>query len=172
MKIKVWFSVLLVLLMIFVLYGSAWARGGSPEPGPCEEPPEVITGPFIWGTFTVARDKKTLSSEANAHYNVQIRLRRLCQEHLFSFFSELLIGDSTFYIDDCYETNLCDVLEAELLDWYTGFGAQPCLMGVGEAFGLSGTPVIQRIIITNRDFCGCEDAMIAGRVVIRVVPTE
>jgi hypothetical protein len=171
---------LLAFVMIVGISGDAFTYGGHAEPGSCEvEPSGKITGPYVMGTFTVARDKMTLISENKAHYNVQFLLKHGREVHLFSFTAELLPDDSTEYIGDCYETHLCDVEESDLTEWsdsnndgIAGFGHQPCQLGVGEAFGMEGTPVIVDLKITERDFCGCENAMIAGTVVIGFVPPE
>jgi hypothetical protein len=170
--------ILLALLMIVGISEEAFSYGNEPEPGSCAyEPTGKITGPYLKGTFTVARDKLVLQygSEEPQHYNVQFLLKWGNRKHLFSFFATLLDNDYSWDgvgdPPDCYDTFLCGVQASDLMEW-DEFGNQPCILGVGEAFGLEGTPVIVELEITERDFCGCEDAMIAGTIIIGVVPPE
>lgn len=155
MKRSKMFPLVLVLMFILGFYGVAFSMGY--EDPACQYPPDPSRGPYLYGTFTVARDQSSCSQyEECAHYNVHIVLRhKLNEVRLFSFPTALGTG------------NLCGY-EASVLK--TEFARFPCNLGVGEAFGLGGFPVISDLYIVKRDFCGTPDEMIHGLITIRVVP--
>lgn len=159
-----------LVLMAFVLacilgfYGLAFAGGGEPCPGCCNNPPLPRSGQFLFGTFTVARDKSACGLSTNPTlngYDVQISLRhKLIQVHLFSFHAPLGTGDLCGY-------------DAATLE--ATFAKYPCALEVGEAFGFDPAkyfPVISDLYIAQQDFCGTPDEMISGFVTIRLVPIK
>ena len=153
----------LVLALVFILgsYGVAFSGGGEPCPGCCNNPPAPTSGQYLYGTFTVARDKSACGLgdiSALKGYDVQIVLRhRLNEVHLFSFHTPLGTGD------------LCGYDASQLK---TAYVKLPCALEVGEAFGfdpLKYFPVISDLYITNKDFCDTPDEMISGLITIRLV---
>jgi hypothetical protein len=157
------FPWLLAFVLIFGFYGTAFSGGGPEDPacpaGTDEDPlPEPTAGPYLYGTFTVARVVGLLG-DFDTTYSVQITLRRKWKTHLFSFQSPLGEG------------NLCELDERELMEI---FKRLPCQLGVGDAFGLEGIPVIKKLWITvvESELCGGPGEMIRGWIWIRVVPDE
>jgi len=167
------FELVLIVMFILGLYGFAFGEGGEPGGSCPADLPQPNSGPFVWGEFTVALDKSGCSvgySDQCANYVLHAKLRRFGKVHLFSYHTTGLSG-----------INLCDYKVSELKELYKRV---PCLLDVGQAFGLQGIPVIAELIISKRDFCkigldnpplpGFDDvpinAMISGEVVIRVVP--
>jgi hypothetical protein len=170
MKAKI---ILLVLALAFVLgfYGIAKSGDGPTDPA-CSTLPNPTAGPFLLGAFSVAYDKSEYSLTEPAlvgHYNVHIALKRFNQTHLFSFPASVP------------NQNLCTFTAS---DFKAEFAKHPCKLGFGQAFGLSGTPVIVDLVILKRDFCdsppvgfpysGFDNvpvgAMVLGDIIIRVVP--
>jgi hypothetical protein len=155
MKKIVLFAPLMMLVAVFGFYGTALCAGFGPEGG--QDCPTVMpvptAGPYLVGAFSAAYDKSEVS---DGHVNVHVTLSRYLKVHLFSFSA----GSSQ---------DLCAVQPAALKD---AFDRVPCFMGVQEAFGLAGVPVITNIQIYKKDFCdvGYPQAMIEGTITIRVVP--
>jgi hypothetical protein len=156
--------VLPVLVLILLLVFSGMAMAGEPAGCPDLDPTK---GPFLFGTFTAARDKSFCTnqySEACPHYyEFHVVLTHRLKVHLFSF------------VADLEDLRLCDYVASNPNDpdnpGLKEIGAKlPCILGVGEAFGLTGVPVIYNLKITGRDFCGTADEMILGLITIRVVP--
>ena len=152
---------LIVLLVIFGFCGAGLC-GGGPEGGEwCtkEAIPDPTAGPYLVGAFSAAYDK---GADTDGHVNVHVTLSRYLKVHLFSFAA----GHGT--------KSLCEWTPAELKE---SFRRVPCFMGVQDAFGLTGMPVITNIQIYKKDFCTVDpglgyppDAMIEGTITIRVVP--
>ena len=165
-KIYLWFF---GFVFIFGFYGIVLWDGGALG-GPscnCQPWPEPTSGPFLLGDFTVAFEKSLYMEVELPYYNFQVKLKRGTQIHLYS--RSLQSGGR----------NICDYTDAEIKDLYQKL---PCIMGVGEDYGLSGVPVIYDLKVTSRDWCGekigiqyppsyeAQDAMISGKITIRVVP--
>jgi hypothetical protein len=152
------------LVLILVLAFSGIAMAGEPGPGLCVLPDKPTSGPFLYGTFTAARDQSTCSETYPSdcgHYNFHLVLTYKHKVHLFS--TPAILKDLCNYVasnpDDPDHPGLKEL------------GAKiPCILEVGEAFGLTGVPVIYNLYITERDFCGTEHEMIHGLITIRVVP--
>jgi hypothetical protein len=174
---------ILMFISIFFFYGIAMADGGGPEnPGSdcdCFEQQDVqpTSGPFLWGTFTVARDRETFgvppsgdfgSPDPYDHFNVHVTLRRFGEVHLFHTFRRVPDGIS----DGLY--NLCDLTDAELKEAYERLA---CDLEVEQAFGLTGTPVLVSLKV-KQDECfvptsggDSPEQMIKGTILLRIVPT-
>jgi len=154
MKKKKMIYLAMALAMVFGFSGVALGGGGGPEDPACDVLPEPTSGRFIWGSFTVAMDTSTCSQEwpECAHFNVHVVLRRFGHVYLYSFPATLGTGDVCSY---------------SASDFKTTFARVPCTLEVGQDFGLEGVPVIKSLRITRQD---CDDQMIKGRIVIRVVP--
>ena len=162
-------SMAFVLACILGFYGLAFAGGGEPCPGCCDNPPAPTCGPYLYGTFTVARDKSACGISGNPAlmgYDVQITLRyKAIRVHLFSFHAPLGTGDLCGY-------------DAATLE--ATFAKYPCPLEVGQAFGFDPAkyfPVISDLYIVQRDFCGTPstpnpDEMISGVITIRLVPIK
>jgi len=156
----------LTIVVIFGFYGVAIGGGWEPCPGCCPDTlPAPDHGPYLYGTFTAARDKSESSLyPEHAVYDVHVILRRkLNQVHLFSFPAPAPLSvppAPTDYVLCGYETSDIKVLLAKI----------PCSWRFSEPFGLPGVPVISELYITKRDFCGTPDEMIHGLITIRVVP--
>ena len=171
----------LMLATIFCFYGIALADGGGPEnPGSdCDcfdtQDPQPTSGPFIWGAFTVARDIETFgvecsfaSSDPCDHFNVHVTLRRFGQVHLFHTFRRVPdgIGDGIY--------NICDLTNDELKEAYKRLA---CDLDVEEYFGLTGTPVLVKLKVKQRECFipssggDTDQQMIKGTILLRVVPT-
>ncbi|MFZ1991892.1 MAG: hypothetical protein WAW96_19215 [Alphaproteobacteria bacterium] len=151
---------LLVLVSILGFYGVAFSGGGYEGSGCPATLPEPTSGPILYGTFTVARDRITFGIEGYDHYNVHIVLRhKLNQVHLYSFLAPL--GTK----------GLCDYEEPEIKEI---FAKQPCILIDPSDFDLpiTSVPVIYDLQISKRDFCTSTvgDEMIFGLIAIRVVP--
>jgi len=165
MKRNMMISSILALLMIVGLCKVAFGGGGFEGSG-CEPEnlPPPNSGPYLYGIFTVARDKSecTLFTHPDecGHYNVHAVLFRETKLHLFSFTSSMGVGD------------LCD--SGIYNKWIKNeFASYPCMLEVGEAFGFGSTkytPVITKVSIIKKDSCGTLDEMIYGLVTIRLVP--
>jgi hypothetical protein len=153
---------LMVLVMIFGFQGAALC-GAGPEGGEwcsTEDIPPATAGPYLVGAFSAAYDK---GEGTDGHVNVHVTLTRYLKVHLFSFAAGFV-------------PNLCALKPADLKE---AFSRVPCIMGVQDAFGLSGWPVITNIQIFKKDFCKFDpnvdppypvDAMIEGTLTLRVVP--
>jgi len=169
------FPLVLALVSTLGFYGIAFGEGGEPGSSCPEVLPPPKSGPFIWGEFTVALDKSgcTLAfPDQCANYVLHTKLKRFGNVHLFSYNTTGLSG-----------RNLCSYTVSELKELYKRV---PCLLNVGQAFGLEGIPVITELVILKKDFCTIDEnnpalseevypdvpleAMISGDVVIRVVP--
>lgn len=158
MKRKMIISLLLALVVILCSHGVAFSRGSGFEDPTCLNLPQPSSGPFLYGTYTVARDKSSCSIDmptACGHYNVHVVLQKRTKIHLFSF-SDMGTGD------------LCSLGAAGLKKTFAPY---PCIINVEDAFGISGVPVIVDLNITKKDFCGTPDEIIQGQVTIRIVPT-
>ena len=167
------FPMILTLLFLFIFYGVALGNGGARgNPGcNCQSWPEPTAGYFLWGDLTIAFDKLLYGEVGLPYYNIQAQLKRGTQVHLYS--RSLPSGGK----------NICDYTPYELIDPTNGYGKLPCIMGIEEDFDLSGVPVIYDLKVTHKDFCGekidghyppsyeAQDAMISGKITIRVVPT-
>jgi len=148
-------------------------REASPGEGcPSDLPPP--SGPFIFGNFTVALDKSqcSVTFPEYANYVMHAQLTKSGKIHLFSYQTPGLSG-----------RNLCSYTVSEVKELYKRV---PCLLDVGQVFGLQGIPVISELVILKKDFCTIGpdnpaldevlypnvplNAMISGVVVIRVVP--
>lgn len=147
------------LMCVFGFYGIALS-GGWEDPA-CQNPPAPTSGHFIRGSFTVDLDEITRGFPDYEHYNVHLVLKRGNKVHLFSFPSSVGTKGLCDYKVEDPDSNL---------GLKTIFAKIPCNLRIGEAFDLSGFPVIADLTITNKDFCGTDEAMIAGDIVIRVVP--
>jgi hypothetical protein len=164
MKSKCFLSLILVILMIGFISSPALAGGGPEETGDCLILPAPAAGPFIWGTWTVARDQSSCTgiciteNEQFAHYNIHIVLRRFGKVHVFSSLSEGEFGDLSL------------LTEADLLDDTFGWKKLPCQLDVGAAFGIEGTPVIKNLKIRQVENGGSFNETMYGTVLIRVVP--
>jgi hypothetical protein len=156
MKRSKMFPLVLSLMFILGFHGVAFSMGY--EDPACQSPPAPTSGPYLYGTFTVALDEVTLGIEGYEHYNVHVVLWHRNNQHLFSFPAP---------VEQLGVYNLCDYVASFVK---TEFAKIPCNLGVGEAFGLTGFPVITNLYIVKRDFCGTEDEMISGLITIRVVP--
>lgn len=185
MKMKRSSMIALVLALVFVLgfYGVAFSGGGEPTKSCPQDMPDPTSGPFLFGAFTVALDKSycgVINADVCSHYTIQLTLARFgksSQLHLFSFSTPSPVTN----------TSICSLSNSDIKDAYK---RMPCLLNVGQAFGLEGTPVIADLHITKKDFCtigpgnpsltdlsnmtGFDkvpiNAMISGEVVVRVVP--
>jgi hypothetical protein len=162
----------LALVSILGFYGIAFGEGGEPGPSCPQSLPPPNSGPFIFGSFTVALDKSQCGIDFPecANYVMHAQLTKRGTVHLFSYNTPGLSG-----------RNLCSYTVSELKELYKRV---PCLLDVGQAFGLQGMPVIAELVILKKDFCtiGADNpalvgfpevpvnAMISGAVVIRVVP--
>jgi hypothetical protein len=158
MKRKIIISLLLVLVVIFCSHEVAFSKGGGFEDPACLNLPQPSSGTFLYGTYTVARDKSSCSIDlptACGHYDVHVVLQKKNKIHLFSFY-DMGTGD------------LCGLGAAGLKKTFEPY---PCIINVEEAFGIAGVPVIVDLNITRKDFCGTPDEMIQGQITIRVVPT-
>jgi hypothetical protein len=158
MKRKMMVSLVLASVVILCFYGLAFSRGGGFEDPTCQKLPKPSSGPFLYGTFTVARDKSSCSIDmpnACGHYDVHVVLQKKNKIHLFSF-------------SDMGTDDLCSLGAAGLMNT---FKKAPCYFNVEEAFGIAGVPVVVDLNITRKDFCGTPDEMIQGQVTVRVVPT-
>lgn len=150
---------ILVLVCILGFYGVAFSgAAGEPCPACCPgDLPPATSGPFLYGTFTVAVDKVTLGwGDPFEHYNVHVVLHHMFSQHLFSFPVPLT-------------ESLCD-FEASYIK--EAFARIPCLWMFGEPFGFDPAkfvPVISDLYISKKDFCGTGDDMILGVVTIRLV---
>jgi len=159
-----------VVALILGFYGIALGEGGFEDPT-CDKLPDPKHGPFIKGEFTVALDKSDCSiynvSEC-AHYNLHAKLKHGNQTHLISFLTSM--GGY----------NICTATASQLKELYKRV---PCSKNIGGIFGYPGIPVIADMSITETDFCSGGatlpgfpdvplDAMIAGEIVIRVVPVN
>lgn len=156
---------LMVLAVIFGCCGTALCGGAGPEGGEwCnnEAIPPATAGPYLVGAFSAAYDK---GADTDGHVNVHVTLTRYLKVHLFSFAAGFPLSG-----------NLCTLKPADIKE---SFSRVPCLMGIEQAFGLSGWPVITNIQIFKKDFCKFDpnvppyypvDAMIEGTITIRVVP--
>lgn len=157
MKRNVPVSLLLVLTVLFGFHGVALGTAGGPGGGEqCSDDAVSIPateGPYLLGTFSAAYDK---SESSDGHVDVHVTLTRFLKVHLFSFAAG-------------YAEDICE-LDSQILK--ESFKRVPCLIGVEQAFGLTGIPVITQIRVLKKDFCseGYPDAMIEGIVTIRVVP--
>jgi hypothetical protein len=155
-------TLVLSFLYVLIFCDIAISGGFEPCPGCCPDTlPSPDHGPYLYGTFTAARDKSQCSVDFPAecaHYNAHVVLRhRLNQVHLFSFPVSLQSPGNLL----CgYEASDIKELLAKV----------PCTWGFNEPFGLLGVPVISDLYITKRDFCGTPDEMIHGLITIRVVP--
>lgn len=156
MKKRIFSLAMLALVGVFTLYGNAFG-GGGPEGAGCTDLPEPKRGPFLQGNFTVALDEITaITIPELAHYNIHLVLEGKGETHLFSTAASLGAVGVCDVSDEWVEVNFNDI---------------PCKLGVGDAFGLEGTPVIYKVKIKERDFCDDPlKAMISGKIVIRVVP--
>ncbi len=187
---------ILILVCILGLYGVAFSGGGEGGAYVCDPTLLPNSGPFLYGTFTVARFNKNL-----CHYNpglpfcgydVQIMLEyRLTKAHLFSFQAVLGTGDLCGYDSPTLEQIFVNL---------------PCSLGVGDAFGFDPAkyqPVISDISIIKKDSCKADvcnpqnpnyatdcwnyngivggqqqtiyyspDEMISGLITIRLVPVK
>jgi len=153
---------LMVLVVIFGFCGAALSGGAGPAGGEwctSEAIPPATAGPYLTGAFSAAYEKGEL--DPGGHVNVHVTLSRYLKVHLFSFAAG-------------FAPNLCALKPADLKD---AFERLPCLMGIEQAFGLTGWPVITKIQIFKKDFCSVDpalgyplDAMIEGTLTIRVVP--
>ena len=180
---------ILILVCILGLYGAAFGGGGEGGGSGvgCDSTLLPKSGPFLYGSFTVARFNKPLcpgtSTSLFCGYDVQIMLEyRLTQAHLFSFQTPLGTGD------------LCEFDSSQLETIYVN---APCQLMVGEAFEFDPAkyqPVISDINIIKQDFCKADvcnsanpnyladckfdasgtpyspDEMISGLITIRLVP--
>jgi hypothetical protein len=152
-------TLVLSFVYIFIFYGVAIGGGFEPCEGCCPDIlPDPDHGPYLYGTFTAARDKSEASTYPEyAVYDVHVVLRhKINQVHLFSF----PVPAPADYILCSYETSYIKGTLAKA----------PCTWGFSEPFGLPGVPVISHLYITKRDFCGTPDEMIQGLITIRVVP--
>lgn len=160
----------LVLALVFILgfYGVAFSGGGEPCPGCCDNPPAPTSGQYLYGTFTVARDKSEASTFPDyAGYDVQIVLQYKLNQHLFSFFAPL--GDGHLC---AVKVSNPDLNRPGLKEM---FGGAPCALEVGKAFGFDPTkyfPVISDVYIAKKDFCDTPQEMILGLITIRLVPIK
>lgn len=154
MKKKMVISFFTALLTVLGLYGIAICGGGGPEDPACMNLPEPKSGEFIHGTFTVSMDNSDCSQENNEckHFNVVVELKWNHHVHLYSFPATLGSG------------NLCAFSAKELKN---KFSSRACTLKVGENFHLDGTPVISYLMITHQQ---CDDNLIKGELIIRVVP--
>lgn len=162
MKRSKLFASLLAVVFILVFYGVAFSGGGAePCPGCCPTTlPAATSGPFLYGTFTVAQDKITSGwGVGYDHYNVHIVLHHGLDQHLFSF--PVPLGAE----------GLCAY---EASDIKAEFARIPCSWKFGEPFGFDPAkyvPVISALYIAKKDFCDTPpDEMILGFVTIRLVP--
>jgi len=157
-NIIVW---LFVLLLVLAFSGIAVAGEGNPA---CGVLPSPTSGQFLVGTFTAARDKSYctgLNLTLCGHYNFHVFLAHGRKQHLFS--TPVTLEDLTLCTYVASNPNGDNGLKE--------LGAKiPCLLGVGEAFGLTGVPVIYDLKIVETDFCGTDDEMMLGFITIRVVP--
>lgn len=158
-------AVMVVLLVVTGICGSAMGGGRGPEDPVCTDLPKPNRGPFIWGTFTVALDAGSCSidfPDLCQHFNVHAVLQNLREVHLYSFSAEAFDAELGTIID------LCALSSAALQE---EFARVPCSLSIGQDFGLTGTPVIKQLKITKRDFCGdSQKQMLQGWILIRVVP--
>jgi hypothetical protein len=167
MKISRIVPLVATVVCIFGFYGVAFCGGG--EGGACDSPPDPTRGPFLYGTFTAARDNSEcvgILPDLCGHNNVHIVLRhKLNQVHLFSF------STPTGAKSLCdYEASNPDPSDPGLKEI---FASKPCGENFGEPFGFSPAnyfPVIHEIFISKKDFCGTTDEMILGLITIRLVP--
>jgi hypothetical protein len=152
---------------MFGLSGEALGdSGGNPDPNPVCPPdasglPSPDHGKFLRGEFTVAKGKcACLNYPEDWHYDVHVTLKWGNQIHLYSFTAAMVSG------------GLCNVTSEDLK---SAFALFPCNMYGGVIpgnFGLSGIPVITNLEILHTDFCGTDNEMIKGELVLRVVPVE
>jgi hypothetical protein len=171
----------LMLATLFCFYGIVLADGGGPEdPGSdCTcfdtQDPQPTSGPFIWGTFTVARDRETFGVPPNFdnptpydHFNVHVTLRRFGQVHLFHTFRRVPDGIAAG------DYNICDLTNDELEEAYERLA---CDLEVEQYFNLTGTPVLVNLKVTQRECFvptnggDTPEQMIKGAILLRVVPT-
>lgn len=167
----------LMLATLFWLSGVALADGGGPEEPSSDctcldtmnPPPQPTSGPFLLGEFTVARDRKTFDDGVEGHFNIHVTLRRLGEAHLFHTWRRVPEG----IIGGDYR--ICDLTDAQLKQAYKRLA---CDMGVEQHFGLTGTPLIFSLCVTQRECVSVEEypldtaeQMIKGVIVLRVVPT-
>jgi hypothetical protein len=172
----------LALAAMFCFYGTVLADGGGPEdPGSdcaCFDTMDIkpTSGPFIWGEFTVARDRDAFGVECNFedgfencdHFNVHVTLRRFGEVHLFHTFRRVAtdIANGTY--------NICDLSDADLKGAYERLA---CDLNVEEYFELAGTPVIYYLNVTEKECLvttsggDTAEQMIKGTIILRVVPT-
>jgi hypothetical protein len=155
MKAKMILSLVIGMVLVFGFCGLVVAGGGGPEDPVCTgDLPSADSGYFLRGEFISA------GSYDDTVYGkvipVAISLKKGNTSRLFSF-------KATF-------TNVCTVTAAQLAET---FKWEPCKLGVAEAFGLVGVPVITSLEITQTDHCDIiADRMIRGEIVIRVVPLK
>ena len=164
----------LALTVFFWFHGTALADGGGPEiPAAIDcdclddMNPTPTSGPFLLGEFTVARDRKSFEEGKTGHFVIHVTLRRLGEVHLFHWWravpAEFISGES----------NLCDLTDAFLKYYYRRLA---CDMEVEQYFGLTGTPLIYSLCVTQRECVepplpmDTPEQMIKGVIVVRVVP--
>lgn len=179
MKMKKIFLLALPLVIVLGSTDLALCDGG-PAPGPCSQLPAADQGPWITGFFIVARDHSKFSPtpDKNApdwiakdtrHYNVHALLKSSesdakVKSFMFSFSTNRLGGAKS---KEGYLDKLCDNTASDFLDQ---FKDRPCTLKVGDAFKLTGTPVLTEISNLWMIKCGTDDEMIYGEVKIRIVP--
>jgi hypothetical protein len=137
-----------ILVLVLGSPGVGIGDGGGFWSECCQKLPEPsLRSPAVAGVFSAVRN--------GDHYNVEVILN--WEGHRRS-----LVLNSPLE-----STPLCDYTDDTLRE---KFRSAACGLKVGEAFGLVGTPVVRSISVTERDRCGTADAMIKGKIEIRIVP--
>jgi len=166
--------IVLAIILGFNLffYGTSLGDGGGVEPpqgSNCNKDPipkPEISSPLIQGYFTAAYDNSqaVLDDPIYRHYNIQVVLempqlingKEKIIRHLFSYQKK-------------YSKPICSYTARDLIERYK---ILPCVLEVGKAFNLEGFPVLTKLKIIKKDFCGnndVKDDMVYGIVKIRVV---
>jgi hypothetical protein len=152
MNKKMMLALSMAFVMIFGVYGMAFAKGGGPDPGACKELPLPDAGFFVRGEFTVSQCPLGMCYPEQSV--VHIFLKKGNQTELFNFSASSL--------------DICSSTAATILE---DFKSIPCIYGVAEEFGFpQSVGVITNIEILQTDNCGAFNEMMRGEIVIRLVP--
>ncbi len=150
----------MALVFIFIFCALAFGEGGPGVLSPkCQNLPSPTKGPYLEGFFTTSLEGDYFYFHAVLHRVVATHPRRTTTTHLFY----TKIGPKQ-------GKDICDRTDADLLNEYKWL---PCFLKVEEPFKLTGTPVITKLSVVNREICKdptTAKRMIFGTVKIRVVP--
>jgi len=149
----------MALVFIFIFCALAFGEGGPGVLSPkCQNLPNPTKGPFLEGFFSASLEGDYFYFHAVLYRVVATHPRRTTTTHLFY----TKIGPKQ-------APDICKRTDAQLMQEYKWL---PCFLEVEKPFNLTGTPVITKLTVLEREFCQDPTGkrMIYGTVKIRVVP--